>query len=129
MRQIGVWEEVDRSECEKRTGRGPTAVRWVDVAKEGGVRSRLAPHNFKAKGERGREDLFAAMPPLEAKKILFKEASRMQCRQKGANIERWELLFVDVKKAHLKGILGDDECQYVELPDEANADGQVGCMA
>ena len=41
MRKIGVWEEVDRAECEKRTGRGPTSVRWVDVAKEGGVRSRL----------------------------------------------------------------------------------------
>ena len=47
MRKIAVWEEVDQSECEETTGRGPTTVRWVDVAKEGGVRSRLAACDFK----------------------------------------------------------------------------------
>ena len=87
------------------------------MAKEGGVRSRLVARDFKPEGERGREDLFAAMPPLEAKKILFQEASGMRRRQTGPTVERWELLFVDVKKAHLNGILGDDEWQYIELPD------------
>ena len=99
MRKIGVWEEVDRSECEETTGRGPTAVRWVDVAKEGGVRSRLVARDFKPKGERDREDFFAAMPPLEAEKILFQDASRMRRRQRCATIERWGLLFVDERGA------------------------------
>jgi hypothetical protein len=31
----------------------------------------LVARAFKPKGYRDREDLFAAMPPLEAKKILF----------------------------------------------------------
>ena len=50
----------------------------------------------------------------------------MRRRQKGATVERWELLFVDVKKAQLNGVLGYDEWQYVELLDEANAGGKVG---
>ena len=62
------------------------------------MRSRLVARDFKPKGERGREDLFAAMPPLEAKKILFQEASGMRRRQTGLTVERWELLFVDVKR-------------------------------
>ena len=49
----------------------------------------------------------------------------MRRRQKGATVERWELLFDDVNKAHLNGILCDDEWHYVELPDEANARGKV----
>jgi hypothetical protein len=32
----------------------------------------LVGRDFKPKGERDREDLFAAMPPLEAKKLLFR---------------------------------------------------------
>ena len=87
MRKTGVWEEVDRAECKQMTGRGPTAVRWVHVAKEGGVRSRLVARDFKPNGERDREDLFAAMPPLEATQILFKDALRMQWRRVGQDIK------------------------------------------
>ena len=33
--------------------------------------------DFKSKSEKDREDLFAAMPPLEAKKCLFRIAVAM----------------------------------------------------
>ncbi len=35
------------------------------------VRCRLVGRDFKPKGEKDRDDLFAATPPLEAKNILF----------------------------------------------------------
>ena len=38
-------------------------------------RSRWVARDFKKKGEKDREDLFAPMPPLEAKKVLFKLAA------------------------------------------------------
>ena len=36
------------------------------------VRSMLVARDFQPEGEEDREDLFAAMPSLEAKKILFR---------------------------------------------------------
>ena len=35
---------------------------------------RLVARDFKLKGEKDRSDIFAAMPPLEAKKLLFRKA-------------------------------------------------------
>ena len=35
------------------------------------VRCRLVARDFKLKEEKYRSDIFAAMPPLEAKKLLF----------------------------------------------------------
>ena len=93
--------------------------------KDGGVRSRWVARDFQPKGDDRREVLFAAMPPLEAKKLLFKMAAK---RMKGANTRRGEamkLLFVDVWKAHLNGKCDGDE--YVELLPEASAkEGKCG---
>ena len=50
----------------------------------------------------------------------------MNQRHRGERVERWESLFVDVKKAHLRGRLKEDAWQRVELPDGANADGKRG---
>lgn len=51
---------------------------WVDVWTEGddgkAFASRLVARDFKPKRETYREHLFAAMPPLEAKKLLFRMA-------------------------------------------------------
>ena len=44
------------------------------------VRSRWVARDFKEIGDKDREDLFASMPPLEAKKALFKMAA---ARMKG----------------------------------------------
>ena len=69
------------------------------VMKAEGMRSRWVARDFKPKGDKDREDLFAAMPPLEAKRMLFRQA-RVRRRKK------YKLLFIDVRKAHLNGAGG-----------------------
>ena len=46
------------------------------------------------------------------------------CRR-GGN-ERLKLMFIDVKKTHLKGFLKEDAFAYIELPPEARAEGRCG---
>ena len=72
MRKLGVFEERDTEECWRRIGKAPVSTKWVDCEKGGGVRSRWVARDFKPKGEKDRADLFAAMPPLEAKRLLFR---------------------------------------------------------
>ena len=54
------------------TGKAPIGTRWIDInkgdEKAPEYRSRLVAQEIKRDK---REDLFAATPPLEAKKILF----------------------------------------------------------
>ena len=67
-----VYTKVPIEECIQATGNKPIGTRWVDVNKGDSVhqeyRSRLVAQEIKV-GKR--EDLFAATPPLEAKKMLF----------------------------------------------------------
>ena len=63
-----------RQECVAETGTPPISTKWVDVDK--GSRSRLVARDFRVKGESERSDLFAAMPPLEAKRTLLFVAVR-----------------------------------------------------
>ena len=62
-----------------RTGRAPITVKWVDVLKaadgETFVRSRLVARDFKVKGEKDREDLFAATAPLELLRTMISKAA------------------------------------------------------
>ena len=80
MKKIGLYDEVPIQECWERTGKGPTSTRWVDVNKgtteNPDVRCRLVARDFKPKGEKDRKDLFAAMPLLEIKKLVFQKAVR-----------------------------------------------------
>ena len=68
------------------------------MEKGGGVRSRWCARDFKPKGEKARADLFAAMPPLEAKRMLLRmyavEPNRIGGRKQ-------KLMFIDVKKAYV----------------------------
>ena len=125
VKSMPVYVEVDIEECIERTGKQPISTKWVDVLKKvdgvATVRSRWVARDFKVKGDKDREDLFAAMPPLEAKKLLFRMAART-C-QKGTKAPK--LLFIDVCKAHLNGICEQDDV-YVQLPEEAGAEGKCG---
>ena len=117
IRNIPVYEEVDENESWEKTGKGPVSSKWVDVKKTDGIRSRLVARDFKPKGEKDREDLFAAMPPLEAKRLLFRLTRCLG--------NEFKMLFLDVRKAHLNGVCDVDA--YVELPVEANAEkGKIG---
>ena len=76
MAEIKMFEEVPSEECWEETGKEPTSTKWVNINKgseddEQDVRCRLVGRDFKPKGEKHRDDLFAAMPPLGAKKLIF----------------------------------------------------------
>lgn len=115
MKNREIWREVPLQECWDRTGRAPVSVKWVDTKKLGGViRSRLVARDFKTKGEKDREDLFAATPPLELLKAQLSRAASKRGRK---------VLVIDVKKAHLYPRCEADV--FIELPPEAGAEAGV----
>jgi hypothetical protein len=128
--KIDLYKEVPIATALEASGRLPVSVKWVVVnkgtAEVPDVRCRLVARDFKPKGDGDREDLFAAMPPLEAKKMLFRNAASHQGRVVDGNTEHMKLLFIDVKKAHLYGKLQEGEQAFVELPPEAAAPGMCG---
>jgi hypothetical protein len=119
MNKIKVGEECDPEECWEMTGRAPVTTKFVRVNKgtkeNPDVRARLCGRDFKVKGER--DDLFAAMPPLEAKKMLFRQAIRSRRVWRDRKWQSYKIMLIDVKKAHLNGIVPEDVYAYVTLPD------------
>ena len=116
MFEFGSWEDATST-----TSKMPTTTKWVDRAKKDDsgkmfVRCRLVARDFKPKHEGPRDDLFAAMPPLEAKKALFAFVAGMREKRRAQGHDEVKLMFVDGKKAHLNAKC--DEEEWVELPDE-----------
>ena len=115
-----TFKVVKKAEAYERTGKAPISTKWVDTDKSHGVgelrvRSRWVARDFKTRGEKDREDLFCATPPLELLRFLL---SRQATRRRDGK-ER-KTMFTDVKKAHLV-----PECHeevYVELPEEAEVE-------
>ena len=120
MKKIDLYEEAPIEECWGRTGKPPVDTKWVDANKgtkeRPDVRCRMVARDFKPKGEKDREDLFAAMPPLEAKKLLFKKAAMGKREWRNGRWARQKLMFIDVKKAHLNGVVGEDDHVYISVP-------------
>ena len=129
MERIELYEEVPLEECWRKTGRPPISTKWVDVNKgtkeRPDVRCRLVARDFKPKGEKHREDLFAAMPPLESKKLLFQKAVNENLRRRKVGLSGIKIMFIDVKKAHLNGVVEGDEV-FIELPGEVGQEGKCG---
>ena len=120
VKKLKVYEEKLITECIERTGKPPIKTRWVDILKGLITRSRWVAQDFKTKGDNQREDLFASMPPLEAKKALFRIGA---VRLKGKMTKRgtpMKMLFIDVRKAYLNAMCEKDDV-YVALPEEAGA--------
>ena len=120
---LGMFEFAEYDEAVRRGGgKRPTTTKWVEGWKrdEGSgewfVRSRLVGRDFRPKGEGGRSDLFAAMPPLEAKKVLFRMTAGQRGWRRRRNELEIKLMFIDVKKAHLNAVC--EEEAWVELPPE-----------
>ena len=67
-------------------------------------------------GDKGRDDLFAATPPLEAKRMLL---SRAATRKTVGRIGLRKLLFIDAEKAQLNPRCMQDV--FIELPEECGA--------
>ena len=74
----GIWREVPIKMSLELTRKGSVSVRWVDQNKGGEgameVRRRLVARDFKGKDKDG-DDLLAATPPLEAKRMLLSRAA------------------------------------------------------
>ena len=117
VKKLDMFEFGTYEEAVSRGGKPPPTTKWVEGWKaddKGGrfVRCRLVGRDFKVKGVEEREDLFAAMPPLESKKLMFRMvAARGQRRRRG--LEEVKLMFIDVRKAHLNAWCEEEE--WVEL--------------
>ena len=120
MQKIQLYDVVDTNECWTQTGKPPVTTKWVRVNKgtsaEPDVRCRSVAWDFKPKGEGDRSEIFAAMPPLESKKLLFQQAVSQNARNRRSGEDGIKVMLIDVKKAHLNGFVGEDECAYIELP-------------
>ena len=108
--EMGVYIYVRRETAMKDSGGKIIGVRWVDVKKGAGVRSRLVAQEFNT-GE-VRDDLFAGTPPLAAMRYLISDVA--SCGRKGPGNRR--LMVMDVKRAFLYGNI--EESIYIELPEE-----------
>jgi len=130
MKTIELYDEVSIEECWAETVRPPVSTKWVDLNKgtrtDPDIRCRLVARDFKPKGEKDRVDLFAATPPLEAKKFLFMHAVQENARRRRTGRPRIKIMMIDVKKAHLNGFLKPGERAYIELPGEAGKRGMCG---
>ena len=108
FKQMGVYEYVARG---KEWNGKKVGVRWVDVAKNGGVRSRLVAQEFAGRGG-DRDDIFAATPPLAATKLILSDVASQGRHGPG----RKKIMIIDVKRAFLYGDITEDV--FIELPDE-----------
>ena len=118
--EMGVYIYIKREEAEKDEDGTLIGVRWVDVAKNDLVRSRLVAQEFKIKGDR--DDLFAGTPPLSAVKFLISNL----CSNGKDGIQDKRFMILDVKRAFLYGNI--EEPIYITLPDEdpKSKQGYVG---
>ena len=119
-----LFDKVPIQECWNNTNAKPVSTRWVDTNKSDDVepdyRSRWVGREFKGK-DNDRDDLFAATPPLEAKKALIALAA---C-QKGVEPQKLKKLgFVDIRKAYFHAKV--KRLIYVELPPEFLEPHEVG---
>ena len=121
-----VYEKVPLEECYKETGKSPVGTRWVDTNKGDKVhpeyRSRLVAQEINTDK---REGLFAATPPLEAKKLLFSLAVTEGIGyKKGHKATGMKLDFIDVRRAYFHAAARRKV--YVKLPPEDHVEGNCG---
>ena len=106
--EMEVYEYVSTEVARKDTEGKIVGVRWVDVLKGEGVRSRLVAQEFA--GDDDRDDIFAATPPLFATKACISQAASQGANGPG----EVALMVLDVKRAFLYGDIEDSV--YIRLP-------------
>ena len=86
---FGVYEDATIEECFAETARAPVGTKWIDVSKgtaeNPNICCRLVARDFKPKGQKDRADLFASMPPLEARR--FSSASQRLTKMSSARAD------------------------------------------
>ena len=121
-----MYVKVPLEECWKQTGQVPIGTRWVDVNKgdddHPDYRSRLVAQEINS---HKREDLFAATPPLEAKKVLMSFATTEGLGfQSGEKEKGHKMDFIDVRRAYFHAKAR--RAVYVKLPKEDDQIGMCG---
>ena len=114
IKTLNMFEFESWEEATSKAGKMPTTTKRVDRNKKDDngktfVRYRLVARDFKPKHEGPSDDLFAAMPPLEAKKALFAFVATVREKRRTQGHEEVKLMFVDVKKAHLNAKCEEEE--------------------
>ena len=117
MHKLHVYTQASQEEAQE-AGCKPVPTRWVDINKGDDInpeyRSRLVAKEIKVSKN---EDLFAAAPPLEAKKALFALAVTEGIGYRRGNHKKgMKLDFIDVKRAYFHATARRD--LYVDLPEE-----------
>ena len=119
-----VFTKVPIQECFDNTGAAPISTKWVDINKgdqfDPDYRSRWVGREFKG-GDKDRDDLFAATPPLEAKRSLIAMAS---CQRGVPRNKIKKLGFIDIRKAYFHAKA--KRLMYVQLPEEFCEPGEFG---
>ena len=110
-----------------KASKAPTMTKLIDrVEKDddgrGFVRCRLEARDFKPRREGPRDDSFAAMPPLQAKKAQFAHVSGVRQKRREQGQDEVKLILIDVTKAHLNAKC--DEKERCDLPDELKKVGK-----
>ena len=106
----GVYQLRPRYEAQAAGGK-VVGVRWVDSAKNGGVRSRLVCQDFN-KDAKKNDDMFAPTPPLMASRWLVSRMASQGLSGPG----NMHLMGLEFSKAFL---YGDMERQvFIDLPHE-----------
>ena len=112
FKRLKVYDVVPIEESYNVTGKELIKVRFVDMNKgdeqNPNYRSRLVAKEFRDGS--GYSELFAGMPPLEAKKLLVSLAASNLTH----NNKPLKLAFIDIKKAYLYARAR--RAVYVELP-------------
>jgi len=120
--EMGVYVYVKREVARADKSGKIVGVRWVDILKDSGVRSRLVAQEFAHQGDR--DDIFAGTPPLAATKFLISDMASRGARGPGG----CRMMILDVKRAFLYGDIEDKI--YIELPEEdtMKSKGYVGLL-
>ena len=126
FKQHNVYTKVPLEECLRVTGKKPIGCRWIDTDKGDDdnpeYRSRLVAKEIKRDV---REEMFAATPPLDAKKALVSLAvSKLNAGCGDQGTDKLKLVFIDVRRAYFYA--DATRSIYVELPEEDKQEGFVG---
>ena len=115
VRKMRLYDKVPISECKQVTGKSPIIVRWIDINKgdkeQPNYRSRVVAREINT---HKREDLFAAIPPLEALKVILSMATS---GNKGETI-----MINDISRAFFHA--PTKRKVYVQLPREDQQPGE-----
>ena len=119
----GVYEKVPIDKCWSATDKKPIQVKWIDVNKGYEVHreysSLLVAKQIKL--DKG-NNLFAATPPLEAKKMLVRYAVKAGIGHlPGEEEGGMKLDFINISRAYCQTDAVRDV--YIELPSEVGEEG------